>query len=86
MSILQIGLGFPEFTQFFNHSHLWKLQQFTAGCSAIELLRNKQLKINRLLDEIFIANRPRERQASGNEMRRSAGKACLLRLIVLVLL
>jgi len=20
------GLGFPEFTQFFNHSHLWKLQ------------------------------------------------------------
>jgi len=20
------GLGFPEFTRFFNHSHLWKLQ------------------------------------------------------------
>jgi hypothetical protein len=34
------GVGFPEFTQFFNHSHLWKLQStITAGCSAIELLR-----------------------------------------------
>jgi hypothetical protein len=31
--------GSLEFTQFFNHSHLWKLQRFTAGCSTIELLR-----------------------------------------------
>ena|GEM_PF-4216551 len=34
------GVGFPEFTRFFNHSHLWKLQiTLTAECSAIELLR-----------------------------------------------
>lgn len=40
------GLGFPEFTRFFNHSRLWKLQHpFTAGCSAIELLRSKAVKI-----------------------------------------
>ncbi len=44
--------GFPEFARCFNHSHLWKLQhscmkfllhimqRLTAGCSAIELLRN----------------------------------------------
>jgi hypothetical protein len=39
------GLGFPEFTRFFNHSRLWKLQHpFTAGCSAIELLRSKAVK------------------------------------------
>lgn len=23
----RFGLGSPEFTRFFNHSHLWKLQQ-----------------------------------------------------------
>jgi len=22
-----VGEGFPEFTRFFNHSHLWKLQR-----------------------------------------------------------
>jgi hypothetical protein len=39
------GLGSPEFTRFFNHSRLWKLQHpFTAGCSAIELLRSKAVK------------------------------------------
>ncbi len=26
-SQLVAGVGFPEFTQFFNHSHLWKLQR-----------------------------------------------------------
>ena len=60
--------------------------RLTAGCSAIELLRNKRLEIIAGIDAIFIANRLRERQAIGSEMRRSAGKACLLRFIVLVLL
>jgi hypothetical protein len=27
------GVGFPEFTQFVNHSHLWKLQRFSMNFS-----------------------------------------------------
>ncbi|HEY7544411.1 MAG TPA: hypothetical protein VID27_05995, partial [Blastocatellia bacterium] len=42
---IRVGLGFPEFTRFFNHSRLWKLRFFfvTAGCSTVELLRIKFL-------------------------------------------
>jgi len=71
------GLGSSEFTQFFNHSHLWKLQIITAGCSAIELLRITKLRRVgvALLDAgFFITDDSPERQANvRNGLRRAVG-------------